>query len=57
MTVPYRAILKGRYGIGIELNARYFIDGASYCRAAEQNVNMPTLFDSEHLICEKEDCR
>lgn len=45
MTVPYRAILKGRYGIGFELNAKYFLDGASYCRGAEQSVNMPTLFD------------
>lgn len=45
MTVPYRAILKGRYGIGIELNPQYFLDGVSYCRAAEENVNMPSLFD------------
>lgn len=49
MTVPYRAILKGRFGLGVELNPRYFIDGASYCRAAEQNVNMPTLFDFEKI--------
>jgi hypothetical protein len=45
MTVPFRAIPKGRYGIGIELNAQYFLDGASYCRGAEQNMNMPSLFD------------
>jgi hypothetical protein len=45
MTVPYRAILKGRYGLGIELSPSYFLDGASYCRAAEDNLNMPTLFD------------
>lgn len=44
-TVPYRAILKGRIGYGIELNPQYFLDGVSYCRGAEQNVNMPTLFD------------
>ena len=49
MTTPYRAILKGRYGIGIELNPSYFLDGASYCRAAEEKVNMPTLFDVAEL--------
>lgn len=53
-TVPYRAILKGRYGIGIELNHRYFLDGASYCRGAEHNVNMPTLFDMIELEQEQE---
>ncbi|HPG33973.1 MAG TPA: DNA methyltransferase, partial [Lentimicrobium sp.] len=41
MTVPYRAILKKRYGIGVELNNQYFFDGASYCKAAEHKVNMP----------------
>jgi DNA modification methylase len=49
MTVPYRAILKGRFGLGIELNPQYFLDGASYCRAAEQKVCMPTLFDAIEL--------
>jgi DNA modification methylase len=46
MTVPYRAILKRRYGIGIELNPSYFIEGANYCKAAEYDVNMPSLFDT-----------
>jgi hypothetical protein len=46
-TVPYRAILKGRYGYGIELNPPYFIDGASYCKSAENKINTPTLFDLE----------
>jgi hypothetical protein len=45
MTVPYRAILKGRYGLGVELNHSYFLDGAPYCRAAESDVTMPSLFD------------
>ncbi|MDR2919707.1 MAG: site-specific DNA-methyltransferase [Tannerella sp.] len=45
MTVPYRAILKGRKGIGIELNPAYFLDGVSYCKAAENNVEIPSLFD------------
>lgn len=44
-TVPYRAILKGRYGYGIELSPNYFFDGVSYCKAAEAKVNMPSLFD------------
>lgn len=45
MTVPYRSILKGRFGLGIELNKTYFLDGASYCKAAELNMSMPKLFD------------
>lgn len=45
MTVPFRAVLKNRYGIGFELNPGYFIDGAVYCRGAEEKMNMPTLFD------------
>jgi hypothetical protein len=45
MTVPYRAVLKKRYGIGFELNTQYFFDGTSYCKAAEQNTDVPTLFD------------
>jgi len=46
MTVPYRAILKGRKGRGVELNAAYFRDGVSYCRAAEARVAVPGLFDA-----------
>jgi hypothetical protein len=46
MTVPYRAIQKGRFGIGIELNPGYFTDGAAYCKGAEQKVEMPSLFDT-----------
>lgn len=45
MTVPYRAIMHGRYGFGIELNPTYFIDGASYCKAADVKHLMPNLFD------------
>jgi DNA modification methylase len=45
MTVPYRAIKFGRRGIGIELNAQYFVDGAAYCEAMEQKVSSPSLFD------------
>lgn len=50
MTVPYRAILKGRKGLAIELNPQYFLDGAQYCKAAECKVNMPTLFDLENVV-------
>lgn len=44
MTVPYRAILQKRKGIGIELSARYFADGAGYCEAAAREMSMPDLF-------------
>jgi DNA modification methylase len=48
-TVPYRAILKGRKGLGIELSHRYFLDACGYCRAAEAEVAMPDLFAAEDL--------
>jgi hypothetical protein len=47
MTVPYRAVLMGRYGIGCELNHEYFLDGVRYLEAAEAQRTMPTLFDFE----------
>jgi hypothetical protein len=46
MTVPYRAILQGRYGVGFELNPSYFLDGVHYCRLAEEQLNTLTLFDT-----------
>ncbi|MES2004307.1 MAG: DNA methyltransferase [Bacteroidota bacterium] len=46
MTVPYRAIMQKRFGVGFELNPSYFLDGVAYCKAAEENANMPTLFDA-----------
>lgn len=45
MTVPLRAILLGRYGIGHELNPQYFLDGAAHLKAAEYKISIPTLFD------------
>jgi len=45
MTVPYRAILKGRYGMATELSASYFSDGVGYLAAAEREMDMPSLFD------------
>jgi DNA modification methylase len=49
MTVPYRAIKLGRKAIGIELNENYFLDGAAYCKAAEIDVNSPTLFELNEI--------
>jgi DNA modification methylase len=46
-TVPYRAVLKRRKGLGIELSHRYFLDACGYCRAAEAEVAMPDLFAVE----------
>ena len=48
-TVPYRAVLMGRQGIGFELNSRYWADSVAYLRAAERKVSMPTLFDLEEI--------
>jgi hypothetical protein len=45
MTVPFRAIKLRRKAIGIELSPSYFIDGATYCRMAEEQMSTPTLFD------------
>jgi len=48
-TVPHVAIQMGRTGYGVELNSEYWADGVGYCRAAEQKVSMPTLFDMLEL--------
>jgi len=45
MTVPLRAMKKGRYGYGIELSPTYFLDGANYLKSEELKMNVPTLFD------------
>jgi hypothetical protein len=45
MTVPYRAVLLGRQGLGIELNTDYWRDGQRYCEAAEAKLAVPSLFD------------
>lgn len=45
MTVPTEAVKKGRFGIGVELNADYFRDGVGYLQGADDQVGMPTLFD------------
>ncbi len=45
MTVPMTAIKLGRRGMGIELNADYFRDGVGYLQEAENELEVPTLFD------------
>lgn len=45
MTVPYCAVKLGRKGRGVELNPEYFLDGVKYLRAAEQDMNAPSLLD------------
>ena len=44
-TVPSTAIKMGRKGYGCELNEDYFRDGVGYCKAAQNQQDMPTLFD------------
>lgn len=44
-TVPYMAVKMRRRGYGVELNQDYWADGVRYCRAAEQEIESPTLFD------------
>jgi DNA modification methylase len=45
MTVPFRAVKLGRFGVGTELNHGYFLDGVKYVEAAAQNASVPSLFD------------
>lgn len=44
-TVPMTAIKMGRFGMAVELNPDYFRDGVGYCKAEEDEIDMPTLFD------------
>ena len=44
-TVPYLAVKNNRKGIGIELNPESFHDGLEYMNAAEQEWEVPSLFD------------
>jgi hypothetical protein len=45
MTVPYRSVIHGRYGIGVELNELYFKDGVQYCKQAEEKLRGADLFE------------
>jgi hypothetical protein len=44
-TVPHCAVRLGRYGMGVELSAGYFLDSVGYCEKAEREASVPTLFD------------
>lgn len=55
-SVPYRAILKNRVGIGCELSPRYFLDACGYCKSADMEVRQPTLFDLIKIEEEKKKC-
>lgn len=54
-TVPIRAMLLKRFGIGCELNPDYFKDAVGYLEAAEYKLGLPTLFDFERTAEELED--
>jgi DNA modification methylase len=45
-TVPFRAIILGRKGIGVELNPDSFRDGLFYLKKQEIDMTMPTLFNT-----------
>ena len=44
-STPLTAMKMKRYGIAIELNNSYFRDGVGYCKAEEEEQELPTLFD------------
>jgi hypothetical protein len=44
-TVPYRAILQGRRGAGVELDPKSYGDAVHYLREAEADRAVPSLFD------------
>ena len=39
------AVKMHRRGYGCELNPDYFRDGVGYCKAEEEKIDAPTLFD------------
>jgi DNA modification methylase len=48
-TVTERAVRHRRQGRGCELSAPYFADSGIYCRAAELEMSMPSLFSVDEL--------
>ena len=44
-TVPMLAVKMKRFGMAVELNPDYFRDGVGYCKAEEDEIDTPTLFD------------
>lgn len=49
-TVPMTAIKMNRDGYGVELNSDYFKDGVAYCKAADDERDLPTLFDLVNAV-------
>ncbi|MGH9522709.1 MAG: DNA methyltransferase, partial [Terriglobales bacterium] len=45
-TVPLRALLLGRKGVGCELSPTYFVDACGHCEAGAKKLATPTLFDA-----------
>lgn len=43
-TVPMRAVMLGRRGLGVELSPDYYRDSLFYMREAERKRNTPSLF-------------
>ena len=52
-TVPLRAMLKRRIGWGCELAPGYWADSVAYCRAAEADLDVPTLFSMDAYLTEE----
>lgn len=51
-TVPYRALIHGRRGAGVELSPDYFASAAKNCALAEaESQPVPTLFDALEAGC------
>lgn len=51
-TVPYRALMHGRRGAGVELSPDYFASAAKNCALAEaESAPVPTLFDALEAGC------
>ncbi|WP_319798306.1 DNA methyltransferase [Nitrobacter sp.] len=44
-STAYYSLRKGRRAAGVELSEQYWRDAVRYCRAAEQEVSAPSLFD------------
>lgn len=44
-SVPFQAIKMGRKAIGVELCRNYYDTARGYCEMAENELNVPTLFD------------
>lgn len=45
-TVPVRAVMQGRFGLGIELSPMYFRDAIWNLERTVGELSMPSLFDS-----------